>query len=176
MFWAESSSCPAGWTATLVLPRPDETANLALAKQAGCKAAPTTTVRQFHHESYAQRCCPSSLEIPRVQRTGDGESCEDARAKHEVTPQRPPPQARGGATTPTRERFVPENYAHLFAECEIASDLQVFICVAVREGAAEGVTVETVPPTRGTAEGLVRVLRRLEFPSDPSIDVIHVSL
>jgi len=103
--------------------------------------------------------------------SSDGITCEDAQAQNvdEID------MHGGGQADLTAKDYaaVLNNGAYL-APCEVPETSKIQICVAVRAGAAFGVTVSIEPPYPDLEICVAKQVRTLVFASHPKMDIVRV--
>lgn len=102
--------------------------------------------------------------------SSDGTTCEDARDQNveEVT--------IGASSTPdlsAKDLGAVLNGGQYLETCQIPHDSKVSVCVAVRNGAAMGVTIALDPPDPDLEKCVAAEVRKLSFPSHPRMDVVR---
>jgi hypothetical protein len=100
---------------------------------------------------------------------GGGMSCEQARAKYveEISVGGP----RGQADLTAGQFGAILNNGGYISSCGTPGSMHVNVCAAVQNGRAVGVTVTTEPSNSGIAGCIAGAIRRMNFPSNPKLDV-----
>jgi hypothetical protein len=103
--------------------------------------------------------------------SSDGVTCEQAQAENVEEMD----LSGGGPADLTAKDYaaVLNNGAYL-APCEVPQDSKIQICVAVRAGAAVGVTVTLEPPSPELEVCVSKQVRALAFTSHPKMDIVRV--
>lgn len=103
--------------------------------------------------------------------SSDGVSCEDAQAQNieEIDMQ------GGGQADLTAKDFAAVlNNGTYLSPCEVPESSKIQICVAVRGGAAVGVTVTLDPSNPDLEVCVAKQVRALAFASHPKMDIVRV--
>jgi hypothetical protein len=98
-------------------------------------------------------------------------SCEDAQAQNvdEID------LHGGGQADLTAKDYAPVlNNGSYLTPCEVPETSKIQICVAVRAGAAVGVTVTVDPPVPDLELCVAKQVRALSFASHPKMDIVKV--
>jgi hypothetical protein len=103
--------------------------------------------------------------------SSDGMSCEDAQAQNvdEID------MRGGGQADLTAKDYAPVlNNGGYLSPCEVPETSKIQICVAVRGGAAVGVTVTIDPSSPDLELCVAKQVRALSFASHPKMDIVKV--
>lgn len=63
-----------------------------------------------------------------------------------------------------------------YGRCDLNLEMNVSICVAVRGGKTQGVTVRTQPANARLADCIASAVQNMRFPSSPHMDVVRTEL
>jgi hypothetical protein len=98
-----------------------------------------------------------------------GMSCEQARARYieEINVGGP----KGQADLTAGQFGSVLNNGSYITGCGTPSSMHVNVCAAVQNGRAVGVTVTTEPPNAGISNCVTNAVRRMNFPSNPKLDI-----
>ncbi|HEX3596473.1 MAG TPA: hypothetical protein VHU80_15290 [Polyangiaceae bacterium] len=101
-----------------------------------------------------------------------GESCEKA---IDENPQVIDGNARGlAAPDLTDDQLAaPVQSSTFFSNCPLADSAHANICVAIKEGKPLGVSVKVSPSNKGVAACIDRATRKLHWPENAKLDVVH---
>jgi hypothetical protein len=104
---------------------------------------------------------------------GGGMSCEQAQSRYveEMSIGGP----RGQADITAGQYGAILNRGGYFSHCGVPNSTQVYICAAVQNGRAVGVTVTTNPRNPQAQACIAGSVRRLSFPVHPKLDVTRTS-
>jgi hypothetical protein len=80
----------------------------------------------------------------------------------------------GGQADLTAKDFAVLNNGSYLNACEVPETSKIQVCVAVRGGAAVGVTVTIDPPSPDLEVCVAKQVRALAFASHPKMDVVRV--
>ncbi len=83
--------------------------------------------------------------------------------------------ARGPADLTAGQYGSVLNTGSYFGHCGVPGDMEVYICAAVQNGRAVGVSVRTKPKNAGIASCVAGGVRGLSFPSHPKLDVTRTA-
>jgi len=119
-------------------------------------------------------CCPPSLLAPSAPASGNGPTCRqilyDYLEEQGVDPRVKNPELAGAkgpsfdASTSVLAR------GNLIDQCDVDPHAVVEVCAAVRNGAAQGVSVCVQPSDAGAAQCIARAVRALGFPKRERMD------
>lgn len=103
--------------------------------------------------------------------TSDGTTCEEAREHYieEIDMNR-----GGGPDLTANDLGSVLNAGAYLSPCDVPATSQVRICVAVKDGAAVGVTVGLTPSNPEVELCVAKQVRALSFPSNPKMDFVQV--
>jgi hypothetical protein len=98
-----------------------------------------------------------------------GMSCEQARARYveEINVGGP----KGQADLTANQFGSVLNNGSYITGCGTPGSMHVNVCAAVQNGRAVGVTVTTEPPNAGISGCISNAVRRMNFPSNPKLDI-----
>ncbi len=101
-----------------------------------------------------------------------GESCEKA---IDENPQVIDGNAQGpGVPDLTDDQLAgPVQSSTFFSKCPLSDSAHANICVAVKEGVPLGVSVRVSPTNKGVAACIDRATRKLRWPANAKLDVVH---
>jgi hypothetical protein len=84
-------------------------------------------------------------------------------------------ESQGSADLTNAQLSAPLAHASFVVSCGAPDDMKVSVRVAVKMGAAVGVTVSTTPPSPGVAACIDRSVRGLRWPQSPKTDFVNTS-
>lgn len=160
--------CGEGLRAVTLVSGAEAETRRALAADAGCidRGDDGAAARAF--------CCPTMLEAPTATRTGQGASCEEVVSAYLAgLPASLPPRPAGSPSAGYYGAIL--NRGQYLNACAVPNASDVFICAAIRNGVAEGVTVRTHPPSVEVADCVAQQVRRLAFPVKPELDITRTT-
>jgi hypothetical protein len=118
----------------------------------------------------AAYCCPRSRSAP-LPHSASPASCEEAILDYTHRFNDAPPI--DGATASSIGAVI--NHGSFFAHCPVPDSTAIYVCVAVLEGRAAGVTVRTRPALAVVDACIANGILNLSFPSSPRLAVIQTN-